>query len=150
LHEDHLTTNRVKHLELIQAIIARLGNSSFLIKGATLTIGSAFFGIMASHLSWKIALTAFIPLITFWALDAYYLRQERLFRLLYTHACQPDDTVQIFSMDLTLYQDKISTYDVAFSVTLRYFYGSLVGVNFVFLVGAVLHELRPLNIGVLL
>ncbi|MGY0236016.1 hypothetical protein [Longispora urticae] len=136
---DSLGSDKVKHLEFIQAIVARLGNSSFLIKGWALTVSAAFFAVLASRLSWKIAATGFIPLVAFWLLDAYYLRQERLFRLLYNDVCVPDGGVKPFSMDIGPYLKRVRAHKVIFSLTLRYFYGALVLVNLAFLAGAILH-----------
>lgn len=37
-----LTTEEIKHLELIQAVVTRLANGSFLIKGWTMTVAGIF------------------------------------------------------------------------------------------------------------
>ncbi len=67
------------HLELIQGIIKRLAQNSFAMKGWAVTLISAIFALLkepALHI-------AILPAFVFWGLDAYYLRQERLFRKLY-------------------------------------------------------------------
>ena len=75
---------RVKHLEMIQAVVLRLANTSFLIKGWGLTVLAGLFAIAAGKESYRVViLIALIPLIAFAALDAYYLWLERIFRAHY-------------------------------------------------------------------
>jgi hypothetical protein len=121
-----LGADRVKHLELIQTVIARLGNGSFLIKGWTLTIAAAIFALMANRLTWATGLVGLVPLIAFWALDGYFLWQERLFRCLYDDARKPDATVELMSMDTAAYQPLTTWRAATLSRTLALFYGGLV------------------------
>ncbi len=51
------------------------------------------------------ALVALLPPIAFAWLDAFYLRQERLFRELYRDAIRPGSLVPIFEMDTRKYCD---------------------------------------------
>ncbi|MFZ4428263.1 MAG: hypothetical protein ACOYOO_13985 [Saprospiraceae bacterium] len=82
-----------KELDLIQGVISRMANNSFLIKGWAMTLMSALiaFGkdsILAStHGVFYLVAMAGI-LVPFWWLDAFYLRQERLFRKIYQRAVQ--------------------------------------------------------------
>ncbi|MEV4064686.1 hypothetical protein [Nonomuraea dietziae] len=126
-----LSPDRIKHLEFIQAVIARLGTSSFLIKGWVLTIAAAIFAILANRLETGIALVALVPLIAFWLLDAYFLWQERLFRCLYDDVRQPDSTVELMSMNTAPYVAAKRWRAATFSATLMLFYGGLVGVDLV-------------------
>ena len=75
--------NRIKHLEMIQAVIGRLGNDSFLVKGWAITVAGAFFGFAVNSDQAYLALVSVVPTVFFWNLDAYYLWAERLFRILY-------------------------------------------------------------------
>lgn len=77
------TENKLKHLELIQNIITRMANNSFLLKGWNLTILAALIGLNKDGLDGKIICIGFILILLFWALDAYYLSQERIFRARY-------------------------------------------------------------------
>ncbi len=72
-----------KHLDYIENTINRMANNSFLIKGWCITFISLLFvlGVRDSDIAYLIL--ALLPLICFWALDAYYLRQEKLYRKLY-------------------------------------------------------------------
>ena len=75
--------NVAKHLEFIQAIIARMAGNSFLLKGWTVTVSAALFELAVKDSDATVAVIALFPALSFWGLDAYYLRQERLFRKLY-------------------------------------------------------------------
>ncbi|AWS45913.1 hypothetical protein DKM19_36080 [Streptosporangium sp. 'caverna'] len=121
----HLSQDQVKHLEFIQATINRISGNSFLIKGWTLTVTSALLAFATSSSNWHIALTSFVPLVAFWLLDSYFLRQERLFRGLYNDARRPNSSVEPFSMDLHTYRSKISYSRSIWSFTLTLFYGGL-------------------------
>jgi uncharacterized membrane protein YgcG len=116
----------VKHLEFIEAVIARQANNSFLIKGWSLTVAVAFFGFAIERSSWGLALLGLVPVAAFWFLDTYFLRQERLFRCLYD-AVRSSSSVAPFAMDTRPYRKEPSTrwLRTAFSVTLRTFYGTL-------------------------
>lgn len=90
---------RIKHLDMIQAVIARLGNNSFFMKGWALTIAGVFFGFAVDSHSRRLALAALIPTAIFWGLDTYFLRCERLFRCLYGDV--RDRRVEPFFMNAT-------------------------------------------------
>ncbi len=91
---------RVKHLEMIQAVISRLGNDSFLVKGWSVTVAAAFLGFAVTRDSWQLAVAAVGPTVLFWILDSTYLRSERLFRELYARV-RADDGVEPFFMSAT-------------------------------------------------
>ena len=68
----------LKEIDVIQDIIKRMAESSLSIKKWCITIIVATIVFKASSPEiW------FIPLVLFWYLDWYYLRQEKLFRELY-------------------------------------------------------------------
>ncbi len=73
----------VKHLEFVQAVIARQAGNSFLLKGWSVTLAAALVALGTNAANAGIAAAGLIPAAVFWGLDAYYLRQERLFRPLY-------------------------------------------------------------------
>ncbi|WP_078630395.1 hypothetical protein [Streptomyces roseochromogenus] len=131
-----ITPEEIKHLEFIQAVVTRLGNGSFLIKGWTMTAVGIFFGILASHLSWKIAATGLIPIAGFWLLDSYYLRQERLFRRLYEDVRNPAVEVSLFSMNVQPYHSAVPWKGVVMSRTMLNFYATLAAVDVAFIGGA--------------
>jgi len=73
----------IDHLNYIQNIINRMSHNSFLIKGWTITFISLLFILAVKDSNYWFLILSLLPLICFWGLDAYYLRQERLFRKLY-------------------------------------------------------------------
>jgi hypothetical protein len=93
----------IKHLEFIQNVINRMANNSFLLKGWTVTIVAALFALAAQNANLKFVILALFPVIAFWILDSYYLRQERLFRGLYNkiraRKDEPAETDVQFSLD---------------------------------------------------
>ncbi|MER6169416.1 hypothetical protein [Streptomyces violaceorubidus] len=120
-----LSADRIKHLEFIQSIVTRLGNNSFLLKGWVMTLTAAVLALSAGRLSWQIALSGIFPLLGFWFLDSYFLRQERLFRILYEEARTPQSTVEMLSLNVGPYLARVTLAKVAFSQTLVLFYGAL-------------------------
>lgn len=73
----------IKHLEFIQNIINRMSNNSFLLKGWNVTVAMAILSLIVTVENPLFIVIALFSALSFWGLDAYYLRQERLFRLLY-------------------------------------------------------------------
>jgi hypothetical protein len=115
-----------KHLEFIQDIVNRMGGNSFALKGLSVTLITAIIGFSLSGAAPKnTAILALLPAIAFWALDAYYLRQERLFRELYKATIKSGKDT--FSLDTSPYQKRVATWlRVMFSRTLVLFYGALI------------------------
>jgi len=102
--------HRVKHLEMIQAIISRMAGNSFLMKGWTVTLVAAFFALAAKDANQKYVVVALLPALCFWGLDAFYLRQERLFRALYNASIPEDAVVPLFSMDTSISKANVSSW----------------------------------------
>ena len=93
--------NQIKHLEMIQAVIARLAQNSSLIKGWALTLSAAFYGFAISEDCSGLALAGLLPTVIFYGLDVYYLQAERLFRVLFEQVRQHDEKVEPFLMGAT-------------------------------------------------
>lgn len=113
---------KVSHLEMIQNVIARMSHNSFLIKGWTITLISAFIVIEKSNIKTNFLYIAVFPTLFFWVIDSYFLNQERLFRKLFNKVRLLDDTQIDFSMD-TIQFKKITWFKTFFSKTLFIFYG---------------------------
>jgi len=123
--------HRVKHLEMVQAVISRLGTDSFLVKGWAVTLSGAFLGFGISGKEWGLALAGILPALVFWGLDAYYLRAERLFRALHDAVRTGQPAIEPFFMAAThpSFASSVSNAswrNVALSVTLSVFYATLV------------------------
>lgn len=139
--DDSFSDASMKHLEFIQAVIARLANNSFLMKGWALTVSGAFFAYAAGHSSWPVAAVGVFPSVAFWFLDTYFLQQERLYRRLYTRVALRDSDVPSFSMNISPYKKSIPWFNVMTSFTLVMFYGALVTVGLIVVVATLLHIL---------
>ena len=90
--------NKHKHLEMIQGAINRLASNSFSIKQWTVMLVSAIFVLVARD--GKVPVwVALVPVMAFWGLDGYFLRQERRFRNLYVDVSETDESEITFSME---------------------------------------------------
>ena len=142
--DERLGDQVIKHLEFIQAVIARLASDSFLMKGWALTVAAAAFGFGVKDLDWHLAAVGLLPLVAFWGLDAYFLSRERCYRGLYEAVRTNAPEVAPFSMNYRPFMEngngfrcvlrcpvqRSSPWCAFWSDTLRLFYGSilLVGV----------------------
>jgi hypothetical protein len=111
----HAREDRIKHLEFVQNAIARMAGNSFLIKGWSITIAAAFFALAAKDSKPGFALLALFPTLSFWGLDAYYLRLERLFRKLYDEVRSVSDNdlrerIGPFSLRVERYSDRVESW----------------------------------------
>jgi hypothetical protein len=106
---DGLTSSEQSHLALVQGIISRQAGNSFLIKGWALTIAVALDGFAIGRSSWQIAALGVAPVLIFAWLDAYYFRQERLFRCLYDAIIASDRRVKSFSMTTDIFRQDRAT-----------------------------------------
>ena len=109
-----------KHLEMIQGVINRLASNSFSIKQWTVMLVSALLVLVAREGSVPIWV-ALVPVIAFWGLDGYFLRQERRFRNLYMDVCETEESEITFSMNDK--RKSKSYWRAATSVTLVSYYG---------------------------
>ncbi|WP_130411166.1 hypothetical protein [Fluviicoccus keumensis] len=106
-----MNEDQIRQFELIQQIISRMANNSFLVKGWSLTLVAAIFAVAAQGNTWGLVWTALLPAFVFWGLDAFYLRQERLFRHLYDDAIISQSVS--FSMNTRRYEYQELYWDVA-------------------------------------
>lgn len=71
------------HLNMQQGVINRLASNSASCKTWCVTLVSAIVVVVAEHNKPNLLITALIPIILFFGLDAYYLGLERSFRSAY-------------------------------------------------------------------
>ena len=62
--------NKIKHLEMIQAIITRIAQNSFMIKGWSLTLVVAMFAFVPKTAGLFVPIVL-VPILIFALLDAY-------------------------------------------------------------------------------
>jgi len=122
-----------KEIDLVQNCITRMAQNSFFLKGWTVSLIGAAFVFSSGRLNTKvlflIAALALAVTLIFWYLDAYYLRQERLYRKLYEWllATRPHGNYErVYDLDTSRFSDSVEGIcGVMWSKTLRAFYGSI-------------------------
>lgn len=92
---------KIRHLEMIQEVINRMASNSFTLKGWAVTLVAGIFALSGNVVDRIQYLMIFIPTITFWILDAFYLSRERSYRELYKHVSGLNKDEIDFSMDFT-------------------------------------------------
>jgi uncharacterized membrane protein len=120
--------NKLKHLDFIQAVIARLSGNSFLLKGWSVTLVAALFTLAAKDANRKYVVVAYLPVLIFWTLDAYFLAEERRFRTLYDEVRVKTNEQIDFSMEPRTMAQSTTWADCFTSKTVGLFYASLIGI----------------------
>lgn len=83
-----------EHLEMIQGVINRMANNSFMLKGWAVTLLAGLFALSSKEADKLYFLIAYVPIIVFWWLDAFYLQKERLYVALYDFVRKlPEDKI---------------------------------------------------------
>jgi hypothetical protein len=122
-----------KELDICQSIISRLANNSFQLKTWAIGLTGGVLAIAKDGLfnnpwgSWNIPVLVLVVLYAFWYLDAYFLRQERLFRKIYDKivadpTCE-NRTRYDLKPDEQILTQLESEKQIMWSITLRWFYG---------------------------
>ncbi len=117
---------KIRHLEMIQGVINRMANNSFLLKGWSVILVSALFALAAKDSNTHFVLLAYFPALAFWILDGYFLQQERLFRKLYDRVRVKKNEDIDFSMDTSVVKKVKCWFCVCFSKTLLIFHGVII------------------------
>lgn len=123
-----LMENKIRHLEMIQGIINRMAGNSFALKGWAVTLVAGIFVLAGKDTDKLYFLVAYIPVVVFWWLDAYYLLQERLYRSLYEKVRNTDEKDIDFSLKATATEfdsNKNCFCSCLFSKTILGFYAPL-------------------------
>lgn len=92
---------KLKHLELVQGVMNRMASNSFMLKGWAVTLVAGIFALAGKDTDKLYFLVAYVPVIVFWGLDAYYLLQEKLYRSLYDKVRQTEEDNIDFSLNAT-------------------------------------------------
>ncbi len=115
-----------KHLDFTQNIIERMAKNSFSIKTWTMVIWAGFALYVISIEGFDFGKFLFlIPIISFWFLDAYFLRQERIFRDIadgFKKLKLKDPKDFVYDIPKQLKTSKNKFFKVMFSITLNIFY----------------------------
>ena len=120
---------KIKHLEMIEAIIERMAKNCFQLKGWAMTLVALVGTLGAQGSEKKFMLLAFIPVIGFCFLDAFYLQQERKYKQLYKNVAKKDENDIDFNMDTRLVtgnadeMKRLCFCQCLFSISVIVFYG---------------------------
>lgn len=90
---------KIKHLEMIEAVIERMAKNSFQLKGWTMTLIAVVGTIVTQGSDKRFILLAFFPILGFWILDSFYLQQERKFKQLYKNVTEKNEKDVDFNLD---------------------------------------------------
>ena len=116
----------LKEIDIIQDIIKRMEFNSFMIKGWAITLVVVTLLLKGTE-KYQVWL-AFIPLLVFWFLGAYFLWQEKMYKILYDWVISNRLKTEEYLFDMNAYRfkDKVqSRIRIMFSITLGWFYGSI-------------------------
>ena len=122
---------KLKHLEFIQNVILRMASNSFIIKGWCITLVAGLFALAEKDSSKVYVLIAFIPILAFWILDAYFLQKEIAFRCLYEDVRKKENAQIDFNMNVKEFEKEIKFSKSLCSQTLLYFYPFLLAINII-------------------
>lgn len=100
--------DKKEHLKMIEDIITRMANNSFLIKGWTVTLIAALLVFADTKNNIYFIWIAIIPIIVFWYLDSFYLQLERKYRQLYIFVQQ--DYINIVKPD---YKEQVPPFNMS-------------------------------------
>ena len=134
-----------KHLEFIQGVVERHARTSFVLKGWSVTLVAAVFLLAVRGAEPALALAAgLLPAVTFWALDAYYLRQERMYRALYDHTRQTEPNLtNRFSLDARPFRPTVpSWFRTLWATPIFWFHAAVLAVV---VIALAFFSLRPVN-----
>lgn len=93
-----MKSDKICHLEMIEAVINRVAGNSAMFKGWAVTLITGIFVLANKDANKVYFFIAYIPIIVFWLLDAFNLQTERLYRELYDHVRTSDLPESDFSM----------------------------------------------------
>jgi len=127
--DNNTCEKKMKHLEMVEGIIERLGNNSFQLKGWAVTLVSIIGALSAQGSDRRFFLLSFLPLVAFWLLDSFYLQKERKYRILYKNISAKEENNIDFNMDTQNIimsgeeASRICYFKCLFSITEVLFYG---------------------------
>jgi energy-converting hydrogenase Eha subunit A len=120
---------KLAHLGFIQGVISRMGGNSFLLKGWSAAAVVACFALSSKDTNKGFLLLAISSVLMFWALDAYFLRKERQYRLMYQLVVSASPRIPVLSLDVTVLDaDVPGVAQIMISKTLLFFHGGLLAI----------------------
>ena len=140
-----------KEIDLIQACISRMANNSFLIKGWCISLIAVILALSKENINpIVLCFIILIPLFSFWYLDAYFLRTERMYRKMYGWVLKKrskGDSSFLYDLNPLRFEKEVdSKFETMVSETLRWFYG----VPTIIVIGILIYQLGCFLIPILL
>jgi hypothetical protein len=119
--------NKYRHLSLIQDIVKRFANNSFLLKGWSISLMAGLLALSSALQDRRVIIViSLFPSIIFCILDGYYLFQERIYRRIYETVRQLKEEEINFSLNTDDFKiSDISWAAAMCSKTILLFYGTL-------------------------
>lgn len=133
-----------KEIDLIQSVITRMANNSFLLKGWLITLIAVILAlskdtILISDITY-LGIIICLPVFVFWYLDAFFLHKERCYRKLYEWVIQNRENSDeyLYSLNYKRFEKDVqSIIRIMFSKTLSPFYG----LTIIILVGITIYQM---------
>jgi hypothetical protein len=120
---------KLKHLEFIQAAIARMATNSFLFKGWAISIAAGLSAFGAANTKAALLGIALISTVMFWALDGYYLWLEWGFVRLHNEVSAKVEADIDFSMKIDKTDATRRWLKACARHHLIFFYGSIIVID---------------------
>lgn len=119
-----MNEKKLKHLELIQGVITRMGGNLFTLRGWMITIVVALSAAFLEFGRNELQLVLVFAVVIFWVHDAYFLSLERSYRCLYNKVRKLNEEDIDFSMDISEFSNlrDTSVWYCMLSKTLAFFY----------------------------
>ena len=132
---------KIKHLEFIQAVVTRMAQNSFLVKGWCVTLISALYALAAKDADRSYLLVSYIAIPAFWLLDGFFIAVERRYRSLYSEVAKRAASDTDFDLDASRFAKGRGLWVAGvFSKTLLVFYPFMMAVAL-----AVTLQTKPAN-----
>ncbi|MER3330243.1 MAG: hypothetical protein RIF34_11735 [Candidatus Kapaibacterium sp.] len=132
-----------KEIDLIQACINRMANNSFLLKGWAISLVAVVLALAKENVNFTLlSIILLIPILSFWYLDAFFLRTEKMYRKMYEWVIsnRQNSDERMYELNPKKYESEVeSTFAVIRSKTLRTFYG----IPTLILIGIIVYNLFP-------
>jgi hypothetical protein len=103
--------SKPEYLCMIQEAIGRMSTTSSILKGFAATVVTGIAAISFTDVNRYVLLLSICPIISFLALDVYYLQQERRFRYLFDMVRQDKHDVD-FAMKVDVPREAIKSAEI--------------------------------------
>ncbi|MSU00126.1 hypothetical protein [Tissierella pigra] len=119
-----------KEIDLIQDCIKRMENNSFMLKGWLVSLYVVVLGLLPEKFNiWLICSVLITMTISFWYLDGFFLRTEKIYRNIYEWCLierQRGNKELLYNLNLSSFKGKIEDVggivNIMMSRTLKTFY----------------------------